>query len=121
MNILNNNESNQNIVRNITLSTIEKIKLLVNSHLHESGFHHHDQNGNHDGNIMLVDFGTDDNDDLIIHENNELDLCIEGFTDDGIITDSFMCIAVLKYEDMHFEQTAWALGIALRYFGEETK
>ena len=117
MSIANKNKSNRNIVSNIKNSTVEDILRIVSPYFIESGYVKMNSKGESIGHIMLIHFGDDDEGETITYKCEDIyNLDCEGFTEEGMITDSFGAIAVLDYSEMSFEQAAWALDIALEHF-----
>ena len=95
-------------VNNYKFDIVEEIKRIIAPHLWESGYVKHDTNDH----IKLYVFGKDENDEDIRFENEDVSLSIEGFTEDGVIIDSFMCIATTNFEDLMLEQLLFAYGVA---------
>ena len=104
----NTNEANRNVVRNIKLGTINEIRKIIDPHLHDSGFVKGVRpKGATEAEVLRICvFDHDDNDEPVSFENEDLRLTIEGYTEEGVITDSWIGIATIDYEDLMFEQAS---------------
>lgn len=116
MNLMLN--STQHIVSGIRASLIEHIKPLVEDKLHGSGFIHDSSylEGDPKRYTQLCMFGQDEEEQQVYYSSWGLDIL--GYTQDGVITDAYMCIATEKYANLSTEQLMFAYQVALEH-GEE--
>ena len=52
------------------------------------------------------------NGDPIIYKNQKFEFEIEGFTEEGVITDSYSTIATKDFNEFHYEEIVWIHKIA---------
>lgn len=113
------NESNRIVVRNITVQTIGEIQRLIEPHLHGSGFVKLDSKGKKVGNLQICTFGDYEDGNPIAYDMPDREFSIEGFTEEGVIVDSWMTIATRDWDGLSFEEASFALEVAIKEYGEK--
>jgi len=101
------------------------IREIVDPLLHESGFIKNTLDfGKEKVYTKLYVFGEvlDEDGDYvenIAFEDEDLIIRVEGFTDEGIITDAWLGLCFIRYEEMMLEQLLFAYRIAKKHCKEK--
>lgn len=105
---------------------IRAIKRFVSPYLHGSGYVKHSGKfgvGDSRRYIQLAHFGSYGESskregEAREYTNAELDLSIQGFTEDGIISDSYCAIATMDYRSLGLNTLLWVHDIAHKHHGK---
>ena len=117
--VADRNASNKIIVQNIRTQTVGEIQRIIEPHLHGSGFVKHNDKGENVGNLQICTFGDYEDGQPIAYDMEDREFSVQGFTEEGVIVDSFMTIATMDWEDLNFEEAAFALDVAIQQYGEK--
>ena len=117
--VADRNASNKIIVQNIRTQTIGEIQRIIEPHLHDSGFVKMNGQGANIGSLQICTFGDYEDGQPIAYDMEDREFSVQGFTEEGVIVDSFMTIATMDWEDLNFDEAAFALDVAIEQYGEK--
>ena len=94
---------------------IKEIRDILKPKMWESGFIKNPfprQENEERKYLKVYTWGERKNGDVILYKNKDFNFEIEGFTEEGVITDSYSTIATKDFKDFHYEEIVWIRKIA---------
>lgn len=113
-------------INNFKYDIVLAIREIVDPLLWESGFIKNSLEFNKEKvHTKLYVFGEvldEDGDyvEQIAFENEDLNIRVEGFTDEGVITEAWMGLCFIRYDEMMLEQLLFAYQIAKKHAKAKT-
>ena len=90
---------------------ITAIRENVDKHLHDSGYCNSGLGDT--GHVQLCTFGKNEEDEVISFRDDSTELCVEGYTGEGIITEVWVGLCVLEYTEASLEELLFAYQVAI--------